>query len=60
MRRSNQLNDRPADAYLTKMGSDLGIQQSPLTTAAFLAQLTKAHSFLKLLNPTQLSYVMTT
>eukprot|EP00957_Ditylum_brightwellii_P078116 5938668-Ditylum_brightwellii.AAC.1 len=47
MRRSNQLNDCPADAYLTKLGRDLGIQQCPLTTVEILAQLIKACSSLK-------------
>eukprot|EP00957_Ditylum_brightwellii_P182176 13879655-Ditylum_brightwellii.AAC.1 len=47
MRRSNQMNNCPADAYLTKLGTDLGIQLCPLTTAAISSQLTKARSSLK-------------
>eukprot|EP00957_Ditylum_brightwellii_P149911 11417052-Ditylum_brightwellii.AAC.1 len=47
MRRLNQLNNCPADAYLTKLGIDLGIQLCPLTTAAISSQLTKARNSLK-------------
>eukprot|EP00957_Ditylum_brightwellii_P201905 15327740-Ditylum_brightwellii.AAC.1 len=47
MCRSYQLNNRPADAYLTKLGINLGIQHCPLTTAAISSQLTKARSSLK-------------
>eukprot|EP00957_Ditylum_brightwellii_P022291 1682145-Ditylum_brightwellii.AAC.1 len=47
MHRSNQLNNHPADAYLTKQGIDLGVQHCPLTTAAISSQLTKACRSLK-------------